>query len=393
MMDPYEGRPHAHRANNDPILYAQALAIVMADGCGSCSRIQRELAIGWGLAEAVLDRMTEEGILGPRVGHKFRTLQPAVAKPEGVCPYCVFGYVDAKASGFEDGYARMEPCLICGKGTFTSKILVSKPGLDVFETAIVPDPPEVQWEKEVTIKMAEFGPHRHSSAHRWWSTWSSNLGDHVNVGMIATTVWDSGPIMIPGMPNQTPAELFTFRGVWDNEKKIVLPPPPDHPDVGRPDDVIRMVGLDPGEAGGDKTVEVRFPCECPPPAERMYGGWHLVEGRIICNACGGQRKLRVQQVFNELCRQDLDFLADLVKSVGRMEPRESRHRWWEAYLLPAYGDTPAGASLLPLFSAPEEDWDRGNAGRRYRLNAHYRSEFAGIWDNENNVLLPRAPGA
>lgn len=50
---------------NDADLYAQALAIVRNDKKASTSYIQRKLRIGYNRAAALIDRMEEEGIVGP----------------------------------------------------------------------------------------------------------------------------------------------------------------------------------------------------------------------------------------------------------------------------------------------------------------------------------------
>ena len=49
----------------DSDLYMQALAIVRNDKKASTSYIQRKLRIGYNRAAALIDRMEEEGIVGP----------------------------------------------------------------------------------------------------------------------------------------------------------------------------------------------------------------------------------------------------------------------------------------------------------------------------------------
>ena len=51
--------------SSDNDLYTQAVAIVRNDKKASTSYIQRRLRIGYNRAAALIDRMEEEGIVGP----------------------------------------------------------------------------------------------------------------------------------------------------------------------------------------------------------------------------------------------------------------------------------------------------------------------------------------
>uniref|UniRef100_UPI0025E55F3E DNA translocase FtsK n=1 Tax=uncultured Nitratireductor sp. TaxID=520953 RepID=UPI0025E55F3E len=49
--------------SDDP--YDQAVAVVLRDGKASTSYIQRRLGIGYNRAASIIERMEEEGIVGP----------------------------------------------------------------------------------------------------------------------------------------------------------------------------------------------------------------------------------------------------------------------------------------------------------------------------------------
>ena len=53
-------------------LYAQACEVVIREGRGSCSLLQRALGIGYGRAARMVDYMAEDGIVGPYNGSKHR---------------------------------------------------------------------------------------------------------------------------------------------------------------------------------------------------------------------------------------------------------------------------------------------------------------------------------
>ena len=62
--------------------YRDAIKVVLANGKGSVSLIQRKLQIGYARAARLLDLMTEDGIVGPARGSKPRELQTSLAKWE-----------------------------------------------------------------------------------------------------------------------------------------------------------------------------------------------------------------------------------------------------------------------------------------------------------------------
>ena len=49
--------------SDDP--YDQAVAVVLRDGKASTSYIQRRLGIGYNRAASIIERMEEEGVIGP----------------------------------------------------------------------------------------------------------------------------------------------------------------------------------------------------------------------------------------------------------------------------------------------------------------------------------------
>ena len=54
--------------------YREALQLVINNGGASTSYLQRRLRIGYGKAAALLDRMEDEGIIGPKNGSKPREI-------------------------------------------------------------------------------------------------------------------------------------------------------------------------------------------------------------------------------------------------------------------------------------------------------------------------------
>ncbi len=59
-------------------LYAQACEVVIREGRGSCSLLQRALGIGYGRAARMVDYMAEDGIVGPYNGSKHREVMYTV---------------------------------------------------------------------------------------------------------------------------------------------------------------------------------------------------------------------------------------------------------------------------------------------------------------------------
>ncbi|MBX3442931.1 MAG: DNA translocase FtsK [Planctomyces sp.] len=53
-------------------LYDEAVEIVIREGRGSCSLLQRAMKVGYGRAARMVDHMAEDGIVGPYNGSKFR---------------------------------------------------------------------------------------------------------------------------------------------------------------------------------------------------------------------------------------------------------------------------------------------------------------------------------
>jgi S-DNA-T family DNA segregation ATPase FtsK/SpoIIIE len=53
-------------------MYDEAVEIVIREGRGSCSLLQRAMKVGYGRAARMIDHMAEDGIVGPYNGSKFR---------------------------------------------------------------------------------------------------------------------------------------------------------------------------------------------------------------------------------------------------------------------------------------------------------------------------------
>jgi S-DNA-T family DNA segregation ATPase FtsK/SpoIIIE len=53
-------------------MYAQAVEVVIREGRGSCSLLQRALGVGYGRAARMIDHMAEDGIVGDYNGSKSR---------------------------------------------------------------------------------------------------------------------------------------------------------------------------------------------------------------------------------------------------------------------------------------------------------------------------------
>jgi S-DNA-T family DNA segregation ATPase FtsK/SpoIIIE len=58
------GSGNSNLANSDDP-YDQAVAVVLRDGKASTSYIQRRLGIGYNRAASLIERMEEEGVIGP----------------------------------------------------------------------------------------------------------------------------------------------------------------------------------------------------------------------------------------------------------------------------------------------------------------------------------------
>jgi S-DNA-T family DNA segregation ATPase FtsK/SpoIIIE len=68
-------------------LYAQACEVVIREGRGSCSLLQRALGIGYGRAARMVDAMEAEGIVGPpQPGSGIRRVLPAPEKGNDAPP-------------------------------------------------------------------------------------------------------------------------------------------------------------------------------------------------------------------------------------------------------------------------------------------------------------------
>ncbi|MGD9853531.1 MAG: DNA translocase FtsK [Planctomycetaceae bacterium] len=61
-------------------LYAQACEVVIREGRGSCSLLQRALGIGYGRAARMIDYMAEDGIVGPYNGSKHREVMYSLSQ-------------------------------------------------------------------------------------------------------------------------------------------------------------------------------------------------------------------------------------------------------------------------------------------------------------------------
>ncbi|HVJ68516.1 MAG TPA: DNA translocase FtsK 4TM domain-containing protein [Caulifigura sp.] len=65
-----EGKSDGPRERDD--MYDEAVEIVIREGRGSCSLLQRAMKVGYGRAARMIDHMAEDGIVGPYNGSKFR---------------------------------------------------------------------------------------------------------------------------------------------------------------------------------------------------------------------------------------------------------------------------------------------------------------------------------
>ena len=59
------GKGEGGEEGSEEVLYRQALSIVLRDKKASVSYIQRQLKLGYNRAARLIDRMEEEGIVGP----------------------------------------------------------------------------------------------------------------------------------------------------------------------------------------------------------------------------------------------------------------------------------------------------------------------------------------
>ena len=67
-----EAAPNAGSFKPRDELYQQAVTIVIREGRGSCSLLQRALGIGYGRAARLIDFMAEDGIVGAYNGSNAR---------------------------------------------------------------------------------------------------------------------------------------------------------------------------------------------------------------------------------------------------------------------------------------------------------------------------------
>ncbi|QDT54750.1 DNA translocase FtsK [Caulifigura coniformis] len=65
-----ESKSDGPRERDD--MYDEAVEIVIREGRGSCSLLQRAMKVGYGRAARMIDHMAEDGIVGPYNGSKFR---------------------------------------------------------------------------------------------------------------------------------------------------------------------------------------------------------------------------------------------------------------------------------------------------------------------------------
>lgn len=65
-----EAKSDGPRERDD--MYDEAVEIVIREGRGSCSLLQRAMKVGYGRAARMIDHMAEDGIVGPYNGSKFR---------------------------------------------------------------------------------------------------------------------------------------------------------------------------------------------------------------------------------------------------------------------------------------------------------------------------------
>jgi len=69
-----ESEPEAHQLTHNDELYEAAVDIVVREGRGSVSLLQRALGIGYGRAARLIDYMAEDGIVGPYNGSQAREI-------------------------------------------------------------------------------------------------------------------------------------------------------------------------------------------------------------------------------------------------------------------------------------------------------------------------------
>lgn len=65
-------------ASGDDILYKDAVELVVSSGKASAAHIQQKLRVGYARAANLMDRMEEDGVIGPADGAKAREVY---AKP------------------------------------------------------------------------------------------------------------------------------------------------------------------------------------------------------------------------------------------------------------------------------------------------------------------------
>jgi S-DNA-T family DNA segregation ATPase FtsK/SpoIIIE len=67
-----EPEPEGHTVPDRDDLYDSAVELVIREGRGSCSLLQRALGIGYGRAARLIDFMAEDGVVGPYNGSQAR---------------------------------------------------------------------------------------------------------------------------------------------------------------------------------------------------------------------------------------------------------------------------------------------------------------------------------
>jgi S-DNA-T family DNA segregation ATPase FtsK/SpoIIIE len=79
IEDESEGGPDVEQIRKRDELYEQAVDVVVREGRGSVSLLQRALGIGYGRAARLVDFMAEDGIVGPYAGSQAREVVITIA--------------------------------------------------------------------------------------------------------------------------------------------------------------------------------------------------------------------------------------------------------------------------------------------------------------------------